>query len=83
MVFHFKAITLIEIREQDAEGTIWAYGKEATELLTYLLTHPLTPWCKTLFEKLIVTQPVKKSCFLYGTRRFITVFTKVHHWTLS
>jgi hypothetical protein len=25
----------------------------------------------------------KLSCFLYGTRRFITVFTKAHHWTLS
>jgi hypothetical protein len=23
------------------------------------------------------------SCFLYRTRRLITVFTKVHHWTLS
>jgi hypothetical protein len=25
----------------------------------------------------------KISCFLYGTRRFITVFTKARHWTLS
>jgi hypothetical protein len=25
----------------------------------------------------------KISCFLYGTRRFITVFTKACHWTLS
>jgi len=23
------------------------------------------------------------ACFLYGTRRFITVLTKAHHWTLS
>jgi len=28
------------------------------------LTHSLTPWCRILFEKLIVTQLVKKSCFL-------------------
>jgi hypothetical protein len=25
----------------------------------------------------------KKSCFLYGTRRLITVFTKARHWTVS
>jgi hypothetical protein len=29
-------------------------------ILTYLLTYLLTPWCRTLFEKLIATQPVKK-----------------------
>jgi hypothetical protein len=29
-------------------------------LLTYLLTHSLTPWCRILFEKLIVTQLIKK-----------------------
>jgi hypothetical protein len=23
------------------------------------------------------------TCFLYGTRKFITVFTEAHHWTLS
>jgi hypothetical protein len=27
---------------------------------TYLLTYLLTPWCSTLFEKLIVTKPLKK-----------------------
>jgi hypothetical protein len=26
----------------------------------YLLTYSLTPWCRLLFEKLIVTQLVKK-----------------------
>jgi hypothetical protein len=28
-------------------------------LLTYLLTYLLTPWCRTLFEKLIVIQIIK------------------------
>jgi hypothetical protein len=28
-------------------------------LLTYLLTYLLTPWCRTLFEKLVITQSVK------------------------
>jgi hypothetical protein len=34
--------------------------KKIVQLLTYLLTHSLTPWCRILFEKLIVTQIVKK-----------------------
>jgi hypothetical protein len=48
-----------------------------------LLTYLLTPWCRTLFETLIVTQFVKNILLSYGTRRFITVFTKARHWTLS
>jgi hypothetical protein len=43
----------------------------------------LTPWCRILFEELIVTQLVKKILLSYGTRRFITVFSQAHHWTLS
>jgi hypothetical protein len=55
-----------------------------TAFLPSLLTYSITPWRMTLFEKLIVTQLVKKvSCFLYGTGRFITVFTKDRHWILS
>jgi hypothetical protein len=34
--------------------------KKLTYLLTYLLTYSLTPWCRVLFEKLIVIQLVKK-----------------------
>jgi hypothetical protein len=30
------------------------------KVVTYLLTYLLTPWCRILFENLIVTQPVKK-----------------------
>jgi hypothetical protein len=47
-----------------------------------LLTYSLTPWCRILFEKLIVTELIKKYRFLYGTRRFITAFTKARHWTV-
>jgi hypothetical protein len=48
-------------------GVVLSYKKTQGKcyLLTYLLTHSLTPWCRILFEKLIVTQLVKKlSCFL-------------------
>jgi hypothetical protein len=32
---------------------------------TYLLTYSLTPWCRLLFEKLIVTQLVKNIPFSF------------------
>jgi len=60
--------------------------RNCTELLTYLLTYLLTHSlhgsgyylkadCHPASQKI--------SCFIYGTRRFITVFTKAHHWILS
>jgi hypothetical protein len=67
-------------REEVAGGWRRLHNEELHNLYASLLT----PWCRILFEKLFVTQLVKKiSCFLYGTRRFITVFTKARHWTLS
>jgi hypothetical protein len=40
-----------------------------TYLLTHSLTHSLTPWCRKLFEKLIVTQLVKKyPAFLWNPK---------------
>jgi hypothetical protein len=44
-------------------------------LITYLLTHSLTPWSRVLLEKLTGLQPVKKFPAFYGTRRFITAYT--------
>jgi len=38
---------------------------------------------RVLLEKLIVTQLVKKLPVFYGTRRFITVFTRACHKCLS
>ena len=43
----------------------------------------LTPWSRVLLEKLTGLQLVKKFHTFYGTRRFITVFTSVHHLSLS
>jgi len=42
----------------------------------------LTPWCR-LWKADCHSAYQKVSCFLYGTRRFITVLAKVHNWTLS
>jgi hypothetical protein len=35
------------------------------------------------FEKLVVTQLVKKFPDFYGTQKFIIVFTAARHWFLS
>jgi len=42
-----------------------------------------TPRSRVLPEQLIHPQLVKKYTAFYGTWRFITFSTKVHHWTLS
>jgi hypothetical protein len=42
-----------------------------------------TPHSRVLLEKLLLSQPVKKFLIFYGTRRFITVFSKAHHQPLS
>ena len=43
----------------------------------------LTPWSRVLLEKLTSSQLVKKFPALYGTWRFITVFTSARHLSLS
>jgi hypothetical protein len=39
------------------------------------ITHSLTPWCRMLFEKLIVTQLVKKCPFLWNPKVHYRVHT--------
>jgi hypothetical protein len=43
----------------------------------------LTPWSRGVLEKLTVSQLVKKFPAFYGTRRFITTFTRACHLSLS
>jgi hypothetical protein len=52
-------------------------------LTKYDLTNKLTPWSRILLEKLIVAQLVQQFPVFYGTRRFITVFTRARHGSLS
>jgi hypothetical protein len=40
-------------------------------------------WRGRLVGKLTVAQLVKKYPAFYGTRRFITAFTRARHWSLS
>jgi len=43
----------------------------------------LTPWSRVLLEKLTSSHLLKKFPAFYGTRRFVTTFTSVHHLSLS
>ena len=53
------------------------------DILTYLFTYLLTPWCRVLLEKLTGLQLVKKFPAFHRTRRFITALTNVRHLSLS
>jgi len=48
-----------------------------------LVTNEPTPYSRILFEKLIVTQLVKKFPTFYETRKFIILFTRARHWSVS
>jgi hypothetical protein len=48
--------------------------------LTYLLTHSMV---HDIRWKAYSHSACQTACFLYGLRRFVTVLTKAHHWTLS
>jgi hypothetical protein len=43
----------------------------------------VTPWSRGLLEKLTVYQLAKKCPAFYGTRKFITAFTRARHVSLS
>jgi prolipoprotein diacylglyceryltransferase len=43
----------------------------------------ITPWSRDLLEKLTASQPAKKFLAYYGTRRFITAFTRTRHLSLT
>jgi hypothetical protein len=43
----------------------------------------LTPWSPVLLEKPLIAQLFKNFPTFYRTRRFITMFTRVFHWSLS
>jgi len=56
--------------------------KPSSSIIYHHNTYTLTPWTRVL-EKLIVTQLVEKFSAFYEARKFITVFTRSCHWSLS
>jgi hypothetical protein len=62
------------------EGMIMLKEQYGTKLNK---TDHLTPWSRIFCEKLTGPQLVQKFPTFYGTRRFITAFTRAHHLSLS
>jgi hypothetical protein len=60
-------------------GIIAIFLKGVHEKIKY----HLTAWSRVLYDKLIVIQMLNKFSAFFGSRRFITVFTRVSHWSLS
>ena len=52
-------------------------------LRTYLFTCLLTPWNRVLLEKLTGSATNQEIPHMFGTRRFLTVFTSAWHLSLS
>jgi hypothetical protein len=50
--------------------------RTSSSILTY-------SWSWALLEKLPIVQPLIKFPAFYGTRRFITAFTRALHWSLA
>jgi hypothetical protein len=46
------------------------------------LHNELTPWSRVLLDNPAVSAP-KELLTLYGSQRFISVFTRAHHWSFS
>jgi len=42
-----------------------------------------TPWCRVLFEKIILPQVVEEFLAFCGTRRLIAAFAKARYFSLS
>jgi len=53
-----------------------------TYQLTNQLTYSINPWSGDLLEKLRGSQPIVRYWAFYGTRRFITAFTRARHMSL-
>ena len=51
--------------------------------LESLFTYLLTPWSRVLLEKLTGSAASQEIPRIFGTRRFITVFTRARHLSLS
>ena len=76
-----NAVVLILINIKLPEDDVGA--SKHVGVLTYLLTHLLTPWSGVLLEKLTGSAASQEIPRIFGTRRFLTVLTSARHLSLS
>jgi hypothetical protein len=77
---HFHRTTQCNIPEDNTPHSLCFQNLKShiIQLHQYVTTRN---WA--LLEMLVVTQTVKKFLTFYGTQRFITLFTRACHWSLS
>jgi hypothetical protein len=63
--------------------TIFSFGNFKTWHSKIHCLSPTHSWSWVLLEEPPIVQPLKNFPEFYGTRRFITVFTRTLHWSLS
>jgi hypothetical protein len=87
--FIFRFLTYLKFSEVKLKFPLVGGGGRNAHKITesrkflYLLTYLLTLWGRTLLEKLIGSEPVKKFPAFYGSWMFITAFTSARHLSLS
>jgi hypothetical protein len=66
---------------QESENIVFSkiFGPKTVDVLEHSLSNS---WSSALLEKLPIVQLLKNFHTSYGTRRFITVFTRALHWSL-
>jgi hypothetical protein len=77
--------TVCKIQISELINSEWPQARERNQSRYNTNNHSnwLTPWSWALLEKPPVAQLLKNFPTFYGTRRFITVFTRALHWSLS
>jgi hypothetical protein len=73
---------IVFLKKENNKGRHDYEIRKQTQKQTRIITNQPSPLSRVLLEKLTVTQLVKKFPAFYGTRRFITVFTKADHCSL-
>ena len=62
---------------------VWREPQDHSSDCYFCITYLLTPWGRVLLEKLTGFAASQEIPRIFGTRRFITVLTSVHHMSLS
>jgi hypothetical protein len=78
---HIRGLKLAVVKPNDCcSDFAYKLSKMTEPPSICILTHS---WSWALLEKLPVVHVLKNFPEFYGTRRFITVFTRALHWSLS
>jgi hypothetical protein len=62
---------------------VFLFVTSQTDHSVFVSAVNLLTYAAELLEKLEIVQPLKNFPAFYGTRRYIIVFTRALHWSLS